>query len=137
MCHLAIFYYCGHVERAKPYSCKCDTIQLDDTDFSRSCDKCRSSPPRNSNNRDEGRRFKNESREEARARVANLKHDDESSDEADEETAPTNDKKTRRWYLEQEMEAARKHPQQRLKEYEQHEGRMSKKITKMRHNLAR
>ena len=121
MCHLTIFYRCGHAERAKPYSCKCNTIELDDMDFARGCDKCRGSPPHCSNIRDEGRRFKNESREEARTRVAKLKHEDESSKEADGDKTPKNDKKTRRWYLETEVEASRKHFKQRVKEIEHEE----------------
>ena len=116
MCHVTIFYHCGHIELAKPYSCKCDTIDLVGKEFSRTCDKCRSSPPHHSNNRDEGRRFKNESREEARARVAELKLADESSEETDGDKTPTNDKKTKRWYLEMKWEAAREHSKRSVKE---------------------
>lgn len=96
-------------------------------DFSRSCDKCKASPPYDSSIRDEGRRFKHESREEARLRVAKLKYDEKASEEADGDKTPKNDKKTRRWYLEQEWEASRGHYQQRLEKFEEDKERKNER----------
>lgn len=123
MCQFTIFYFCDHTELAKPYSCKCDTIKLKGMEFSRSCDECRGTPPHRSAIRDEGRRFKNESCEEARARVANLKRDDESSEETDGEKTPKMDVKTRRWYFEEQWEASREHSERRWKELGKHKKR--------------
>ena len=123
MCHFTIFYTCYHAELAKPYSCKCDTIKLNDKNFSRSCDECESSPPYGSNIRDEGRKFKNESCKEARARVAELKDEDESSEEPDGEKTPTMDIKTKRWYFEQQWEASKEDSEQSLKGLGNHKER--------------